>query len=1451
MTVRAFLFPAALLLAACPTTPPPADCATRCAAVTVPASICLNATTARDFVLRLDACAEACSFTEIDQPCQGACVDGRCVANLTVTDAGAAEVDAGATVDAGQPDAGANACENLTCAAPPANACVDASTLRIFDARGVCASGQCLYGSRDEACASGCANGACQNNPCQGVTCTTPPASVCTDATTLKSSAPQGTCAGGACRYAETFTTCQFGCASGRCVNDPCAGVSCSQPPAPFCASTTTLRTFPTSGVCASGSCLYAPTDTTCPFGCASGRCVNDPCAGVSCTTPPASACLNATTLRTFGSGGVCSAGSCLYSPTDSTCQFGCANGACVGNPCQGVTCSTPPAATCLNPTTLRTFSTAGTCSGGACSYAVQDTACQFGCVNGRCTNNPCQGVTCNAPPASTCVSATTLRTFSSAGTCTAGACSYASSDALCAFGCANGACTGNPCQGVSCNTPPAPACLTPTTLRTFTPAGTCTNGACSYAPQDTTCPFGCANGACTGNPCQGVTCSTPPANTCLSTTTLRTFNPAGTCSGGACTYASQDTTCPFGCANGACTGNPCQGVTCATPPASTCVSPTTLRTFSSSGTCAGGACTYGSSDTTCPFGCASGACVNDPCQGVTCSTPPARTCLSPTTLRTFSPSGTCSGGGCSYTPSDMQCAFGCVAGACVNDPCQGVTCSTPPATTCVGSAVRTFAATGTCASGACSYGFSDTPCPGGCSNGACQAPTCGGVSCNAPPAPSCVNANRLRTAFPQGTCSNNTCSYTQYEVLCSQGCLNGACIAGSWTVEFMPQAAPPVLINGQVIHDASGEPIQVGCEQSGSFGNTTSNGTVRLRRRTASGWLEETVDTGMGADCQARVALDANGEPMMAWYDSVNRDLRFALRNGGTWAPKELVANQGDVGFGASLRLGPSGTPWLSYVGVASIQFATRATNGTWTSEAAISNASFASKTALRIEQGAPWILTDADAVELATKGAGAWSVVRFSDASSSVFGVDFRPDSFTVSGGVAGALVTDGAGWVYRTRRGGQLYSEPFAEEVEAVRTDGPIAAYLVRSGTSPAQVIRARQNEAWPDALTAVPYATQLFNVVSYSGGASRHVLMDTRGRQLKSPSGCVPRCSGRTCGEDGCGGSCGTCATGFCAPAGTCSALRSQLLTGLTPQRAEIAAGATSVHVIEEPSSFSLAWRSLSAGTFSPATRLSVSTYGLFRESFGVVNEEPLAMIYAQSTTTSVLPYQRTSAGTWTSGAQTTASGDIHLDAAGTAYKVRCTSFQVYLSTLPAGAAAWTPETSVIMYAQSGSSSSCQSAVSPSGQLYVVYEGRLYSNAPGFTTRLVPNANGRLGVDAQGNLHLLGTMGAHVWRPATNTLESDTALPGVQFSGLTVTGDRTGRTAVVALDTFGTEVVFARRTATATWAIDRFPLTRPGGPFITNGSTVIHGLTFDGANTAHVLLNDTGAWRHLTR
>ena len=53
---------------------------------------------------------------------------------------------------------------------------------------------------------------------------------------------------------------------------------------------------------------------------------------------------------------------------------------------------------------------------------------------------------------------------------------------------------------------------------------------------------------------------------------------------------------------------------------------------------------------------------------------------------------------------------------------------------------------------------------------------SCTGVACTTPPASVCIDANRVRTFAPQGTCSNGSCSYTATDTACANGCGNGAC---------------------------------------------------------------------------------------------------------------------------------------------------------------------------------------------------------------------------------------------------------------------------------------------------------------------------------------------------------------------------------------------------------------------------------------------------------------------------------------------------------------------------------------------------------------------------------------------------------------------------------------------------------------------------------------------------
>jgi hypothetical protein len=100
---------------------------------------------------------------------------------------------------------------------------------------------------------------------------------------------------------------------------------------------------------------------------------------------------------------------------------------------------------------------------------------------------------------------------------------------------CVSGRCLG---LAMSCTSPPAPSCRDGTTLVAYSSPGTCVAGTCSYQQKTYSCPKGCANGQCTGKPCLGVTCNTPPT-TC--------YKKPGTCNAGKCSYTRLPAGTPCG----------------------------------------------------------------------------------------------------------------------------------------------------------------------------------------------------------------------------------------------------------------------------------------------------------------------------------------------------------------------------------------------------------------------------------------------------------------------------------------------------------------------------------------------------------------------------------------------------------------------------------------------------------------------------------------------------------------------------------------------------------------------------------------------------------------------------------------------------------------------------------------------------------------------------------------
>ena len=149
----------------------------------------------------------------------------------------------------------------------PANVCIDGKTLQAYAPQVRCVGNECTDEAYKVDCTTACEGGICTgNDACNGVTCVAPPLAICVDGTTLKTFAPSGTCSGGTCSYVSATATCTKGCQEAACVGDPCAGVICTQPPAASCANATTRRTHSPSGTCAAGACSYAFTDVACPL---------------------------------------------------------------------------------------------------------------------------------------------------------------------------------------------------------------------------------------------------------------------------------------------------------------------------------------------------------------------------------------------------------------------------------------------------------------------------------------------------------------------------------------------------------------------------------------------------------------------------------------------------------------------------------------------------------------------------------------------------------------------------------------------------------------------------------------------------------------------------------------------------------------------------------------------------------------------------------------------------------------------------------------------------------------------------------------------------------------------------------------------------------------------------------------------------------------------------------
>lgn len=179
-----------------------------------------------------------------------------------------------------------------------------------------------------------------------------------------------------------------------------------------------------------------------------------------------------------------------------------------------------------------------------------------------------------------------------------------------------------HPCEGVTCNSPPANTCADAQKLRVYEPIGACgDDGECIYQSTLQDCPGGCSNGSCVGAPCTGVSCNTPPANHCKDEFTAVHYG-AGSCSGGACLYEHTEVHCPYGCSSGFCkdcsvdgdcgSGKYCNAGVCASCNVDLHCGATCENCAASNKVCHNGACIQCMSDDQCAQDevCRDGACM-------------------------------------------------------------------------------------------------------------------------------------------------------------------------------------------------------------------------------------------------------------------------------------------------------------------------------------------------------------------------------------------------------------------------------------------------------------------------------------------------------------------------------------------------------------------------------------------------------------------------------------------------------------------------------------------------------------------------------------------------------------------------------------------------------------------------------------------------------------------------
>ncbi len=127
---------------------------------------------------------------------------------------------------------------------------------------------------------------------------------------------------------------------------------------------------------------------------------------------------------------------------------------------------------------------------------------------------------------------------------------------------------------------------------------------------------------------------------------------------------------------------------------------------------------------------------------------------------------------------------------------------------------------------------------------------------------------------------------------------------------------------------------------------------------KTAGGWISTIVDTTGDTGRWASLVIDSQGNPHISYYyfldsnDAPITDLKYAKRTGSTWTIETVDGASGDVGEYGSLKLDSQGNPHISYFDGLNLDLKyARKSGSTWTLETVESTGSVGAYTALALD--------------------------------------------------------------------------------------------------------------------------------------------------------------------------------------------------------------------------------------------------------------------------------------------------------------------------------------------------------------------------------------------------------------------------------------------------------------------------------------------------------------------